>query len=88
MNVDLPHSQLIRMGNGKDPATLSKLQKEFNRLVKKIEALEKEVVDYRAVSAQIQHRFRTEIFPLQTEFHQQRANLVRVFDRAYDSGFF
>ncbi|GAB3246996.1 hypothetical protein GCM10027347_02280 [Larkinella harenae] len=88
MDSDLPPSPLIRIGDGKDQATLSKSQKEFNRLIRKIETLEKELEDYRTISAQIMHRMRTEILPLQTEFHRQRANLVRAFDRAYDSGFF
>ncbi|MFC5412876.1 hypothetical protein ACFPMF_26365 [Larkinella bovis] len=78
--------QLIRIGS--DNYTLSKPQKEFNRLIRKIETLEKELADYRVVISRIQDRIRTELNPLQTEYHQQRAALVRLFDRAYESGLF
>ncbi|WP_138992799.1 hypothetical protein [Larkinella sp. C7] len=82
------HQQIIRIGNTKDKDTLSKPQKEFNRLTRKIETLEKELVEYREASTRIQQRIQTELLPLQTEFQEQRAALVRVFDRAHDSGTF
>ncbi|GAB3323006.1 J domain-containing protein [Larkinella ripae] len=80
--------QLIRIGNAKDPNALTKPQKEFNRLTRRIETLEKEVIDYKEATARFQHRIRTELIPLQTENHRQRAQLVRLFDRAYESGIF
>ncbi|GAB3911176.1 J domain-containing protein [Larkinella knui] len=86
--MEHPAQQIIRIGSTKDKDTLSKSQKEFNRLTRKIETLEKDLVDYRDATTRIQQHIQTELLPLQTEYHQQRAALVRVFDRAHDSGSF
>ncbi|RRB03840.1 hypothetical protein [Larkinella rosea] len=82
------HQQVIRIGSAKDKDNLSKPQKEFNRLTRKIETLEKDLVDYREAATRIQQRIQKDLVPLQTEYGQQRANLVRTFDRAYESGAF
>ena len=80
--------QIIQIGSAKDKGNLSKSQKEFNRLTQKIETLEKELVEYRAASTRIQQRIQTELVPLQTEYHRQRASLVHLLDRACESGDF
>ena len=67
-----------------EKAPLSKAQKEFNRLTEKISELEVELGSFRTVSTAIQQRIRAEYIPLLRDYNQQRANLVRVFDRAYD----
>ncbi|GAB3931734.1 hypothetical protein [Larkinella terrae] len=82
----LQHQQIIRIGSAKDADSLSKSQKEFNRLTRKIETLEKDLVTYRETATRIQQQIQKDLVPLQTEYDQQRANLVRVFDRAHDSG--
>lgn len=82
------YQQIIRIGSAKFKDNLSKPQKEFNRLTRKIETLEKDLVDYREAATRIQQRIQKDLLPLQTEYHQQRANLVRAFDRAYESGSF
>ncbi|QHV98349.1 hypothetical protein [Spirosoma endbachense] len=69
---------------GKDKAPLSKAQKEFNRLTSKIGELEDNLSLFRSAATKIQHRIYTEYEPLLNEFNQLRANLVRVFDRAYE----
>ncbi|MGV3560095.1 hypothetical protein [Larkinella arboricola] len=79
---------IIQIGSAKDKAHLSKSQKEFNRLTRKIEALEKALTEYRAASTRIHQRVQTELLPLQTEYHRQRASLVHLLDRAYESGDF
>ncbi|MGA0557104.1 hypothetical protein ACO2Q8_10660 [Larkinella sp. VNQ87] len=85
----MPSSQqVIRIENAADKATLSKPQKEFNRLTRKIESLEKELTDYRATITRVQQQIQTVLVPLQTEYHQQRVSLVQLFDRAYESGDF
>lgn len=68
--------------SGKTP--LSKAQKEFNRLTQKISELEVELGGFRTTATAIQQRIRAEYVPLLREYNQQRASLVRVFDRAYD----
>lgn len=78
--------QLIRIGSPKNEANLSKYQREFNRLTRQIETLEKQLAEHRAVWDRIQYRTQTELLPLQAEYNQQRASLVHLFDRAYESG--
>lgn len=77
--------QLVRIPTpGKDKIPLSKSQKEFNRLTKKIEELETELGQLRTAATSLQQRIYTEYEPLLREYNQQRAALVRVFDRAHD----
>ncbi|GAB4027105.1 hypothetical protein [Spirosoma gilvum] len=78
-------SQLVRIPTpGKDKAPLSKAQKEFNRLTKKIGELEAELEQFRTTASQIQQRVYSEYEPLLRSFNTLRADLVRLFDRAYD----
>lgn len=67
-----------------DKAPLSKAQKEFNRLTQKIGELEAELAGFRTAATTLQQRIQTEYVPLLRAYNEQRANLVRVFDRAYD----
>ncbi len=69
-------------------AEQTRSQKEFNRLVKKIETLEKSIVEYRETMTKIQQRALTELEPLRKQYFEQRAQLVYRFDRAYESSFF
>lgn len=68
---------------GKDKAPLSKAQKEFNRLTKKIDELANELAGFRTAASSLQQRIHAEYEPLLREYNQQRANLLRVFDRAH-----
>ncbi len=72
----------------KAKAEQTKSQKEFNRLVQKIETLEKSIVEYRETMTKIQQRALTELEPLRKQYFEQRAQLVYRFDRAYESSFF
>ena len=81
----MANPQLVRIPTlGKDNAPLPKAQKEFNRLTKKVEELEAELTQFRTATTHIQQRVRTEYEPLLRAYNQQRAALVRVFDRAHD----
>ncbi|GAB3985809.1 J domain-containing protein [Spirosoma daeguense] len=77
-------SQIVRIPTpGKDKVPLSKAQKEFNRLTKKIQELEDEVAQFRATADQIQQRIYAEYEPMLRDYNKLRADLVRLFDRAY-----
>ena len=77
--------QVVRIPTpGPDKTPLSKAQKEFNRLTKKIGELETELSGFRTAATAIQQRIQTEYVPLLRDYNEQRANLVRVFDRAHD----
>lgn len=74
--------QLVRIGA--DKATLTKSQKEFNRLTKRIESLGDEIKVFHETAGHLQRRVQGEYIPLVRQFQEQRAELVRLLDRAYD----
>ena len=81
----MSQSQLVHIPTpGKDKAPLSKAQKEFNRLTQKIGDLEQQLADFRQSASSLQQRVHKEYVPLLNELNQLRADLVRVFDRAYE----
>ncbi|GAB3890970.1 hypothetical protein [Spirosoma agri] len=81
----MANPQLVHIPTpSKDKAPLSKAQKEFNRLTQKIGELEDELTQFRTAATAIQQRVYTDYEPLLREYNQLRANLVRVFDRAYE----
>jgi hypothetical protein len=67
---------------------LTKSQKEFNRLIKKIEKTERELTEYREATTRLQARVQRDLSPLRRQYAEQLAQLVKGMDRAYDSGFF
>ncbi|WP_201981382.1 hypothetical protein [Hymenobacter rubidus] len=70
-------------GTGAD--SLSKAQKEFNRLTKRIARLEKEVADFREAATQLRQRVQHEYRPLQARHNDGRAALVRQLDQTFDA---
>ncbi len=82
----MPQSQqLVRITTPDKTSTpLSKAQKEFNRLTKRIGELEIEIKSFRETVETIQQRINVEYRPLLTDYNRHRADLVRVFDHAYD----
>lgn len=76
--------QVIRVGVTKDKAIQSKAQKEFNRLTKKIETAEKEIKELRAAGTTFSQRAQQEMTPLLDQMAELQAQLVRIYDRAYD----
>ena len=68
-----------------DNAALSKAQKEFNRLTKRIAKLEQDVHDFRDAATRLRQRVQDEYRPLQARHNEVRADLVRLFDRALDT---
>ncbi|RTQ50199.1 hypothetical protein EJV47_11230 [Hymenobacter gummosus] len=74
--------QLIRIA-APGSADLSKEQKAFNRLTKRIAKLETEVHAFRAAATRLRQRMQAEYRPLQQRHNDERARLVRVLDHAY-----
>ncbi|GAB4047556.1 hypothetical protein [Spirosoma litoris] len=79
-----PQQHIIQIGTKKQQAILSKSQKEFNRLIKKIETLGQSLHSLREAAQHIQQRVQTDYRPLLEQYSRFRADLVRVFDRAYE----
>lgn len=81
-----PKPQLVHIAAaGTDNSALSKAQKEFNRLTRRIAKLEKEVHDFREAATELRQRVQTEYRPLQARHNDVRADLVRVLDYAHDT---
>ncbi len=80
------HNQhhIVRIGTDKDKTVLSKSQKEFNRLTRKIEQLTVDLSELEEAAQHIQQRVQTDYRPLVEQYNQFRADLVRLFDRAHD----
>ncbi|WP_461126880.1 hypothetical protein [Spirosoma aerophilum] len=81
MSQPIQH-QLVRIGTGSD--SLSKSQKEFNRLTQKIEETTAELQQLRESSDYIYQRLQADYQPFVDQYIQLRVNLVRLFDRAYE----
>lgn len=79
-------AKIIQIAKAK--AEQTKAQKDFNRLVKKIETLEKNILDYRTDMTKIQQQVATDLIPVRQQYFEQRAQLVYRFDRAYESTFY
>lgn len=75
---------IVRIGSDKEKTILSKSQKEFNRLTRKIEQLTVDLSELREAARHIQQRVQTDYRPLVEQYNQFRADLVRLFDRAHD----
>ncbi len=71
-----------------DNKLLSKSQKEFNRLIKKIEKTEQDLVEYKKATTRIQGQVQRDMAPLRRQYAEQLAQLVKIMDRAFDSDFF
>lgn len=70
---------------GADDTPLSKEQKAFNRLTKRIAKLEQEAQAFGEAATRLRQRVQQEYRPLQQRHNDERARLVRVLDRAYDT---
>ncbi|AMJ66836.1 hypothetical protein [Hymenobacter sp. PAMC 26628] len=78
-----PKPQLVHIPSfSADNPRLSKAQKEFNRLTKRIAQLEKDVQEFREAATRLRQRVQNEYRPLQAEHNGVRADLVRLFDQA------
>lgn len=81
-----PAQTIVRIGAGiTEKAALSKAQKEFNRLTKKIETLEKETIKLREVGQKLQTRVQTELRPLMQKHEALLVNLVTLLDRMHST---
>ncbi len=81
----MTETQMVRIPTpGPDKKPLSKAQKEFNRLTKKIDELELELNSFRTAANSVQQRVNSEYVPLLHEYNEHRVSLVQVFDRAHD----
>jgi hypothetical protein len=79
MNAVLP---TIRAASEDERSPLSKAQKRFNSLIKKIDVERKRLAAWNAMIPVYSQKHATEYTPLTQRFDELRAELVRLFDRA------
>jgi len=76
-------SKIVRIAEPKGQSNLSKAQKSFNKLIKKIDAQRQALEAWQAAIPLYQQRYASEFDPLLRTFDEHRAKLVRLFDAAY-----
>ena len=81
----LHESLILTQKSGKD---LSKLQKQFNANVKKINDLKQKLVEEETALRHIMTRIQADIMPLQDKHNGALVEMVYVFDKHHDDAFF
>ena len=77
-----PKPELVHIKTAAAEGLLTKTQKEFNRLSKKVVKLEQELHDFRAMATRMRQRAQAELVPVQQQFLERRVEMVRFFDEA------
>jgi hypothetical protein len=72
----------------KDKSQLSKLQRQFNSKVNKINTLKKDLAERQALLAQARARVETNLRPLLGQIVEKRIELVKLLDRSYGLSIF
>ena len=81
-------SKVVHIKQEAEKAVLSKAQKKFNSLIKRIEAQKKILVEWETSKAKIAKRVNGEHQPLLDSFNQAKAEMVHLLDRAHGDSFF
>ena len=77
------HSPTVRIAEKSSNANLSKSQKKFNQLIKKIETERKRLELWQNAMHEYQQKYTTDLVPEIQNFNLLRAQLVRLFDNAH-----
>lgn len=81
-------SKIVHIKQEAEKAVLSKAQKKFNSLIKKIDAQKKILVDWESSKLKISQKINDEYEPLHENYNQARAELLYLLDRAHGNSFF
>lgn len=76
-----PQQQIVRISTDEKAIPLSRNQKTFNRLTKRIGEQEQELVRLRQAAENGRLRIQADLLPLHQEFDRLRADMVRLFDQ-------
>jgi hypothetical protein len=76
-------SAALKIAKNSQGHTLSKGQKQFNQLTKKIASLRQQVKQWEDLLPVYQQQYQGKFQPLMAEFNQQRQAMLRLFDAAY-----
>lgn len=79
-----PDQKTVRIvPNVKESTELSRSQKQFNALIKKIEKLKKQLIDWQELAPRFQQRLATEHKELLDTFNDRRVELMYLLDKVY-----
>ena len=81
-------SKIVTIAQKSGPEILSKEQKLFKRLIKKIDAQRVQLHAWQATVPLYQQKHAAELMPLMDAFNEQRVRLVHLFDGVYDNKIF
>ena len=76
-------TSVVRISSNHSNAALSKTQKQFNTLVKKVERLKQELLEWRDGVPNLFRRLSSEYNPLRQRLQALRLQLVQMFDHAH-----
>lgn len=88
LRENLNMTKIVHIKHEAEKAVLSKAQKKFNSLIKKIDAQKKILVDWENSKSKISQRVNGEHQPLLDSFNQVRAEMVYLLDKAHGDSFF
>lgn len=81
-------NKVVHIKQAPDTKPLSKAQKLFNNLIKKIEAEKKRLQDWQYAISAYQQKYHADCSPLWDSYNTQRIKLAEVLDQSYDNKLF
>ena len=81
-------SKMVRIVDQKERSSLSKAQKLFNKLIKKIDRERKRLAAWQAMMPRYQQKHAAEFDPLARSFDALRTEMVRLLDKAHGDKLF
>ncbi len=85
--VERNASTMLVIGKNKEKA-LNKHETDFNKKIKRIEKLKKELANIKEQLGAVRQRMISEIFPMIEKIREKQKQYVFILDQAYQSGFF
>lgn len=79
---------LVSIAGQKGPSALSKAQKQFNTLIKRIDKERKRLAEWQEMMPRYQQKHAAELSPLLQSFNAQRVAMAHLLDRAHQEKIF
>jgi hypothetical protein len=76
-------TEIIPLIGNKSSKDLSKLQKDFNTKIKKIQTLKDSIIKFKDRTTAFRRRIQEELVPLEMEQAEKRVEFVKVLEKAY-----
>ncbi len=86
--MPISHQKIVRIDHAVEKTNLSKAQKKFNGLIKKIDVQKKLLQEWQNTIPKYQQRFHSEYQPLFDEYNECRIAMVHLLDESYSDKFF